>query len=480
MGTYAAMFGGTPQSQLGKLPKAKGSPTDDPNQNPGATAYSGNQVNNTQTAGTAGAPAPMVQNGPAPTQATATQGGQVVRPQMTFAQMQAAGQARPAPPMVQPSAQFQGSPQAMQARDSLQQQAMSAAAQPTRYDANTFTTIRDAAYGDLNADFERQQLALNEEMARRGLYDSSIAANNFRDLGGQQARAMAGLNASLLQDAAATQMSDRLGAAGLSSQLAQLAGSQDLAGFEANRVGQALDTENAFRGAEFSEGQRQFDLQQQLAERLGIGGLGLEAERVNLSRDELALRGDLGQQEQQLARARLMQEGTLAQAEQNLERDRLTQQGVQFNQGLAAETQNQALERALRERLGMTELAGVYQGADGTTNNTIARDRLAVDREVGGNQTLIQLAQLLGLTGLGTALGNRTPAGGPPATGGGAPPPALPPTGGSNGGGSGGGDGSVPPGGGVPGEPKPGGPLAELNGLPPELLAQLRALLGGG
>lgn len=479
MGTYAAMFGGTPQSQLGKLPKAKGSPTDEQNRNAGVTAYTGNQVNNTQTAGVVGnAGAQMAQGAPAPTQANATQGGQVVRPQMTFAQMQAQGQARPAPPMVQPTAQFQGSPQAMQARNSLQQQAMSAAAQPTRYDASTFTTIRDAAMGDLNADFERQQLALNEEMARRGLYDSSIAANNFRDLGGQQARAMAGLNASLLQDAAATQMSDRLGAAGLSSQLAQLAGSQDLAGFEANRVGQALDTENAFRGAEFSEGQRQFDLQQQLAERLGIGGLGLEAERVNLSRDELALRGDLGQQEQQLARQRLMQEGTLAQAEQNLERDRLTQQGMQFNQGLAAETQNQALERALRERLGMTELAGVYQGADGTTNNTIARDRLAVDREVGGNQTLIQLAQLLGLTGLGTALGNRPASGGVPGTGGGGVvPPTLPPSGGSNGGRDSGGDGSVPPLGSGDGG---GGPLAELNNLPPELLAQLRAMLGGG
>jgi hypothetical protein len=504
------------------------------------------------------------------------------RPTLTFAQLQAKGEARPAPGMVTPAPTaapapaasaaaptatvaappapggaptplpmpvYGGSAQAQTGRDLLEGQAKAAAASPSRYDTAAFTKMRDAALADLEAQFGIQRQSLDESLASRGLYDSSIAANKYRDLGGQQARAMAGLNAELLRDAATTQAQDRLAAAGLSSNLASLAGSQDLAEFEANRVGQAQDFENQLRAAQFGEGTRQFDVQQALAETLGVGGLGLEERRLaqqgdqfseslglererlsqsgeqfgqtlQLSRDELALRGDLGTQEQELARARLTQEGRLAEAEQNIERERLGQQESQFSRGLAtettqsdldrqlrellgmgeldlsreqmaqqgeqfgeslgfqreelgAQTQQSDLERELRERLGLTELSGVYAGADGTPQSTVARDRLAVDREIGGNQTLIQLAQLLGLTGLGTALTDRPDTGGTtggvlPQTGGGVEPP----TGGTTGGDDDG------PTGGATDIPEPA--YLKLQQENPELFAALMSILGGG
>lgn len=533
---YESLFGGSYQQQLGYRPPRPRS-----------------QQNGTGEAGQA-LPAGQVDQ---------QQQQQTQAPRPTFAQMQQMGQARPAPAQVAPQAapvqQYQGSQQAMTGRNLLQGQAQQAAQAPSRYDQQAFTQIRDAATADLDAQFANSRRQLDEQLAARGLYDSSIAANQYRDLGGQQARAMAGLNSDLLREAATTQAQDRSQAAAMSSQLAQLAGSQDLAQFEANRVGQAMDFENQMRSAEFGEGQRQFDVQGQLAQTLGLGGLDLQnrqlaqqgqqfSQGLQLSRDELALRGDLGQQEQELARQSLAQSGRLEEAQQNIQRSQLAQQNQQFQQGLGFEsTQNQLnrlqqtalqsrelnaqsqqsdldrqlqallqgnqlgfnrealqaemgqsdmdrqlrqllgmgelglgqgqldlqrqlgtgglaldqqrltqqgqqfnqqlgldqqrltsseqqaaqdrqlqqilqgnqlafnryatdqdvnqsnLQRQLQERLGMTELSGVYAGENGQNYNTIARDRLAVDREVGGNQTLMQLANLLGLGGLGDA-----------------------------------------------------------------------------
>lgn len=313
------------------------------------------------------------------------------QPQQTFAQMQQAGQARPAP-QAQPMPQYAGSQQAQVARDQLQQQVAQAMQSPTRFDTAAYQQMASAARGNINADFDRQRSQLDTEMARRGLYDSTIAAQGWQDLGGQQARALADMDSTLLREAAATQAADRTANANITSQLAQLAGSQDLAAFEANRVGQAMDFENQMRSAEFGEGTRQFDLQQQLAQALGLGGLGLEQQRINqqgsqfgqqmqLSRDELALRGDLGQQEQALARARMEQEGTLAQAQQNIQREQMQQQGSQFEQGLSADTRNQDLNRQLQQILAMG-------------SQDIDRQRLAQEGSQFGQQLGFQREQL--------------------------------------------------------------------------------------
>lgn len=175
-------------------------------------------------------------------------------PAPTFAQMQQSGQARPAAP-AQPS--FMGNrdanwnapmPSSGMGRTSsmpsasgappasgapapapqnpiLQQLGQTLAGRgttPSRFDTDLYKRLRDAALGDIEADFGARRQMLDEEMARRGLYSSSIAGGRMGDLEGQYARARTGMEAELLSRAAETQMQDRIARDQMMMQLAQL------------------------------------------------------------------------------------------------------------------------------------------------------------------------------------------------------------------------------------------------------------------
>ncbi len=181
-------------------------------------------------------------------------------PAQTFAQMQQRGMARPAPPSAPQAQAFQqygGSQQAQQMRQRLQQQLEQFGQAPSRYDTQAFQQIRGAQAANLQQEYRGQQQALNEELARRGLSASSVGGGRMGDLAGQQARALADLDARLLQQAAETQAQDRAQLLAAGQGLSELAGSQDLAQFEANRVAQAATFENQLRAAQF--GQQQFE-----------------------------------------------------------------------------------------------------------------------------------------------------------------------------------------------------------------------------
>lgn len=284
---------------------------------------------------------PRPANAPQPQQGYQPPRPAAPAPGPTFAQLQQSGQARPAPP-VAPSVPLQSpqNPNVAEATgdmDRWRQQVAQIARVPSRFDDLAFMQMRNASQADLEAQFGNERQRLDETLAARGLYDSSIAGNQYRDLGGQQARAMANLDAQLLKEMAQTQMSDRLASAGAAGQLAG-----------------------------FGENSRQFDVQQQLAERLGLGNL-------------------------------------------DLNRQQLAQQESQFGRGL----EQNDLARQLQERLALTEMSGTYQGADGKQYNTIGRDRLDVEREVGGNDFLIRLAGMLGVD-LSDIIGKKDGANTPP------------------------------------------------------------------
>jgi hypothetical protein len=183
-------------------------------------------------------------------------------PAPTFAQMQSSGQARPAappqnrftggafaPPGQMPVTSFtpmpgnaaagrqvqsmqvgQGAPQAPGVTTApvnpiLQQIGNTLAGRgttPSRFDTDLYKRLRDAALGDIEADFGARRQMLDEEMARRGLYSSSIAGGRMGDLEGQYARARTGLETDLLARAAETQMQDRIARDQMMMQLAQL------------------------------------------------------------------------------------------------------------------------------------------------------------------------------------------------------------------------------------------------------------------
>lgn len=197
---------------------------------------------------------PTVYGGQTQTQRTTQQ------PAQTFAQMQQRGVARPPAP-TGPTAtafgQYGGSQQGQQLRSQLQQRLTEFGQAPSRYDTQAFQQIRGAQAANLQSEYGAQQKALNEDLARRGLSASSIGGGRMGDLAGQQARALSSLDAQLLQQAADTQAQDRAQFMQSGQGLAELAGSQDLAQFEANRVAQAATFENQLRAAQF--GQQQYE-----------------------------------------------------------------------------------------------------------------------------------------------------------------------------------------------------------------------------
>lgn len=301
----------------------------------------------------------------------------------TFSQLQQQGMARPAPPQAPMGQQYQqwgGSQQAQQARSGMLGQLQQQLAQPTRFDTDAFQQIRSAQAQNLQAEFGAQRQLLDEEMARRGLSASSITAGRYGDLLGQQSRALSDLDAQLLMAAAQTQAQDRLAAMQAATDFAGLAGSQDLAQFEANRVAQAQQFQEALQGAQFQQGQyeqggaqalaaaqaaqqgEQVQFQQELARLLGLSDIDLRAAQLGLQAGEAT--GQLGGQQtlsaQQLAEqqrqfdiqqqlAQTLGLGQLGQGERELDlRAQQIQQEAQL-QGRSLDLQ-QARDQAQQEQ----------------------------------------------------------------------------------------------------------------------------------
>lgn len=186
-------------------------------------------------------------------------------------------------------------PAATQALQAQYLQALQEAiATPSRYDLPTFTTIRDAALADIQAQYGEQQRQQAAQLAARGLAASSVAARAGESLGERQARAVADLNAQLLQQAATTQAADRAAA----FQAAQTGITQVAA--------QQLDRFNA--------------LQNQYANALSEGrlqeALRIQTEQQNIQTGLQALQAVLGQN---LSIAQLQQGGALGAASLSLQ-----------------------------------------------------------------------------------------------------------------------------------------------------------------
>lgn len=275
------------------------------------------------------------------------------QPAQTFAQMQTQGRARPAaPPSPTATAfgQYGGSQQGQQLRSQLQQRLTEFGQAPSRYDTESFKQIRGAQAANLQSEYSGQQKALNEDLARRGLSASSIGGGRMGDLAGQQARALSSLDAQLLQQAADTQAQDRAQYMQSGQGLAELAGSQDLQQFEANRVAQAATFENQLRSAQF--GQQQYE---QAGQEAFQGAQSEEAASQAARQFDLAALGQTGGLSLDLQRLLGSQEVERAGLTGKLGTD-TTLAGQQQ----AEQTRQFNLQQALQEQLGLGGL-GVQQ-----------------------------------------------------------------------------------------------------------------------
>ncbi len=212
----------------------------------------------------------------------------------TFAQMQASGVARPAPPA---QGMMQGPPRTIgpstpppSVKDSLQQSVTQALTTPSPYNSDTFKALRDSATNDITNQYGKIRETTDTGLARRGLSASSIAANDLHDVDSAQSRALADLNSKLLGDAATTQGQYQTQAIGAGQNYVNAENSQnlnqqqqDLAKMlglgnldlskqaqsnQVNQFGQTLDFQKQGAAAQ----QQQF--LQQLAQQMGIAQMG--------------------------------------------------------------------------------------------------------------------------------------------------------------------------------------------------------------
>lgn len=330
------------------------------------------------------------------------QGQQAQQRPPTFAELQKQGQARPAPPPAPAAPVVQSGGSAADLRAALLQQinAMMAGT-----DDPSFAAQAAVKKQELGAEFGAKEQTLNEELARRGLSASTIGAGRFGDLAGQQARAVAMLEAEVMRQQAEAKARDRAaGFQGLTS-LTQMTGDIEMRAAELQQQaaleGRSLDLTAARDAATKELGyadlayRREALQQEKLLEaarldearalrlqNLGISQAQLDMEAKRLQQEAL-LRGreldlaearDLAEIEYrakqlQLEDRRLTSEEAREKARQELERDRMSQ-----------DNENARLDRELRQTLGLGQQE---------------IDRLRVSQE--GRAFLVQLAQLIGI-----------------------------------------------------------------------------------
>lgn len=297
--------------------------------------------------------------------------------QQTFATMQQQGVARPAPPpppaqggsvavggqqpvlqqqvaqrLQQPMPVLQAQPglqqqvqQAMQpqqvqqpaqpsaAGSDLQQQLIAQLTQlsqnPSAYGTEQIQQMREAQRADIEAQFGAQRQQLEEELARRGLSASSIAAGQFGDIAGQQARAIATAEAGLTERAAESLQRGREAAI---QGLAQAAGVELQAkglDLQSKKVQADIDAESK----RLMQADRSLDLQQ--ARDLAQNNIAMaqlaEQARSNISRENISLK-------------QIAAEGDRFAAQLGLDRDRFKDQVTARAEQLAR--QDRSLDQA--------------------------------------------------------------------------------------------------------------------------------------
>lgn len=358
-------------------------------------------------------------------------------PQQTFAQMQQQGQARPAP---QEGGWFGGGQQAgvstaqqptgvsNQFQQQLQRQLQGFMAQPSAYNTQAFQQIRGAQAANLQAEYGAEQKKLDEELAKRGLYSSSIGGGMMGDLAGQQARALSSLDAQLLQQFATTQAADRLAAMRAAQEYATQQQTQALKGAEltgtyggqqtlaaqqaANQKAlqeaaltgvyggnktlaaqeQATAREMAIAGltgqygGQQTQSAKQFDVEQALREKLGLGNLTLEQQKAAAQKEQFAqtqkqsseqFYAQMQQQQQDAAAERTLRE--------KLQTGQLTSQETQQLRDIdarkALQTQ-QINEQARQFGIQMDEQTNARIQQGGFTTEELAIKRQQVDNEL--------------------------------------------------------------------------------------------------
>ena len=254
------------------------------------------------------------------------------------AQMASSGEMAPAEystaqqlPAYQSSGAFGGSSQAQALRSRLEQQLNELSQNEAQIQGQSYAALRKAKMDEMGAEFGAQRSQLEEDLARRGLAASTIGGGRYGDLAGQQARATASFEADLLKQQAEAEAENRKVYLSGMSELAGMAGQQDLGAFEANLKSRQADADISLRTQE---------LQQKAA---------LEGRSLNLqeARDLATKEYQGGQLQQGYAE--------ISSRERMSASDIASRQQMQQSQ-FGFDREQSALERSLRETMQTREL----------------------------------------------------------------------------------------------------------------------------
>ena len=234
--------------------------------------------------------------------------------------------------------------------------------QQSIYDDPRFQQRREAAMANLEAERRAAESSLQSEMARRGIFSSSIAGGRMGDIAGQFARAQASLEGDLLREA---MQQDQQRQQFMLQQLGNIfgtVGEQELGGFRANIESAKAQADINARAAELQQEAklrgRELDLQsardqaskEYQSGQLALGYAEMDS-RQRIAANELASRENM-QREEQKFRA----------GESKLERD--LREAMQTRELTAAE-ERQLRELAQDRQFKLTEATGVLHGVDG-------------------------------------------------------------------------------------------------------------------
>jgi hypothetical protein len=163
------------------------------------------------------------------------------------------GSAQQQIPAYQSSGEFVGSSQAQVLRARLEKQLNDLSQNEAQIQGQSYAALRKAKMDEMGAEFGAQRSQIEEDLARRGLSASTIGGGRFGDLAGQQARAVATFEAELLRQQAEAEAENRKVYLSGMSELAGMAGQQDLGAFEANLRSRQADADISLRTQELQQ-----------------------------------------------------------------------------------------------------------------------------------------------------------------------------------------------------------------------------------
>lgn len=241
-----------------------------------------------------------------------------------------------------------------------QQSVLNLLAKPSGYDDALIQRQMAEQGGAIDDQFDAQDTAINEEMARRGLYDSSITAGRLKDSNIGRRTAKTSLADSMLNNAAMNLGNDQARAAGIG------------AGYQGQQYGEAANTFGLNQGAE----QQQFG-QQATQEQLKQGGFGLNQQgqiansNAAIQSGAQSLQAQIANQQNQLDYSRLNSSNVFQNNQQALDKAKFGSGENQF----ATTTKNNNAQQALANLL-----AGGQQ--DFNNMNTNRNYRSGVNQDI--------------------------------------------------------------------------------------------------